>query len=244
MDPYPIRDLATWWNNLDVGAPPTSIEVIDVDQLVASSGSGTIGTEHGSALALVSVGRVRDRESEAASTALVSTALGVNLMELTAPRYLLDGTIDYDAWMGALADSRDQVRLLAESVPTDNATSDQEEPTPLPEPFHRIEQLIIERSQAGLATLLDGPTAAVAGLAAYGRHNQVIDHLRFLCYSPSPLAMRVIEHLRIPAIVPLVVSHVDDTIRQLALETIGAAVNNAENSRLALLADLNPQTEE
>lgn len=243
MDPYPIRDLATWWNNLDIGAPPTSIQLIDIDLLLVSSGSHAIHAEPESALALISMGHVRDRELEALSIALAATALGITPMELAGPHYRLDGTIDYDAWMDALADSRDQIRLLAESAPTGGNTSDPQEPISLPEPFHQIEQLILDRSQAGLPTLLDGSTAAVAGLVVLSRHSHVTDHVRFLCYPPSPLGMRVVEHLQIPAIVPLVVSHVDMQVQQLALETIGAAVNNVENTRLALLADLNPRTE-
>lgn len=238
MHPYPIRELATWWNNLDLGAPPTSIQVFEVDQL----GSFEADNDHEQALGLVTAGRVRDLELEPLSTALVSASLGQNLMELTAPRYQLDGSIDYEAWIESLAAVRDQVRELAASISVADDL-DPDEPAPLPTPFDKIEQLIVERSQAGLATLLDGPTAAVAGLSACSRETQVVDHIRFLCYSPSPLAMRIIEYLRVPAVVPIVVSYVDDTIRQLALETISAAVNNAENSRLALLADLNPQTE-
>ena len=233
MDPYPIRDLARWWNNLDLGAPPTSVQVIEVSE-------ATVRDENDDpALAVLTTSREWDRKFEPASTALVSAALGINLMELTPPRIDLDGSIDYENWMTSCAEVRDRLRELGAD---NDAASDSTEPA-IPAPFDEIAQLICDRSNDGLPTLLDGPTVASAALAAYSQDESIINNVRFLAYSGSPIAMRVAEHLRIPAVVPFVVTHSDDQIYNLAAETIAAAVNNAENSRLALLEDLNPQTE-
>lgn len=233
MEIYPLRDVAAWWNAIDLGAPPTEIQEFQLSKLVADDLDFWLAAE----LAVVSTSRSHDLELEPTSTALVTGILGTNLMELTPIRFQLDGSIDYEAWIRSCTLVRDQLHEIGAK------SNDSEEPQPLPTPFAVAAEVICERSQAGLATLVDGSAAAAAALCAYGRDASIVNYVRFLSYSSSPISTKVAEYLRIPALVPFVVSRSDSTVHQLALETINAAVNNAENLRLELLEGLNPQTE-
>lgn len=233
MDIYPLRDLASWWNALDLGAPPTEIQELLITELATADSDTWLARE----LGVLSTSRRHDLELEPTSTALVAGSLGANLMELTPIRFQLDGSIDYESWIESCTQVRDQLHALGAS------STGEDEPQLLPDPYEVATELICERSQAGLATLIDGSVSAAAALCAYGRDASIVNYVRFLCYSTSPISTRVAEYLRVPAVVPFVVSHSDATVQRLALETISAAVNNAENLRLELLEDLNPQTE-
>lgn len=256
--PIPISDLAAWWNSLDLGAPPTELLVVTVDQMDPADSTTWLD----SALVLLQASRQLELELEPISTALVASQLGTNLMKLTPVRLKLDGTIDYQSWITSCTQVRDYLFALHHSpnplpdntqasadLARDNTqegttrTATKEPVTSYPAPFEVVREIISSRSQAGLPTLISGAIAATGTLLLHSEDQSIIDQVRTLSFSTSPIETQVAQQLAIPPVIPYQIALADKPVCDLALALIAAAVDNSENLRLATLAELNPQTE-